>query len=136
MGVHEFKFNSPYCTCAYILQQVPLLGCKSQSRGMHSNSASMGPSMLESDEIFPVHFIDQAGIIRSSIINYTFRYNDVLDANKLHNSLNQLLHMGEWRKLGGRLRLNVRITCCIFFLRISLTRIEFAEKWATGNPCT
>lgn len=63
----------------------------------------------EDDEIYPVHFIDQGGIIRQSIINYTFRYHAVLDPGKLRDSLVQLLEIGDWRKLGGRLRLNVRM---------------------------
>ncbi|OHW97439.1 hypothetical protein CSPAE12_03883 [Colletotrichum incanum] len=56
------------------------------------------------DEVLPVHFIDQAAIVRTSIINYTFRYNDVLDASKLHRGLLHLLQIPGWRKLGGRLR--------------------------------
>lgn len=60
-----------------------------------------------SDEVFPVHPLDQAGIVRSSIISYTFRYDDVLDAEKLRNSLVGLLEMEGWRKFGGRLRLDV-----------------------------
>lgn len=60
-----------------------------------------------SDEIFPVHLIDQAAIVRSSIINYTFHYDSVLDANRLRDTLLELIQIGDWRKLGGRLRLNV-----------------------------
>lgn len=56
------------------------------------------------DEVLPVHFIDQAAIVRTSIINYTFRYNEVLDAAKLHRGLLQLLKIPGWNKLGGRLR--------------------------------
>jgi hypothetical protein len=59
------------------------------------------------DEVLPVHFIDQAAIVRTSIINYTFRYNDVLDAAKLHRGLLQLLQIPGWNKLGGRLRATV-----------------------------
>ncbi|KAL9586171.1 MAG: hypothetical protein Q9212_001092 [Teloschistes hypoglaucus] len=58
------------------------------------------------DEIFPVHPLDQAAIVRSSVISYTFRYNDVLDAEKLRSSLVSLLEIEGWRKLGGRLRLD------------------------------
>ncbi|KAG9254337.1 uncharacterized protein F5Z01DRAFT_686952 [Emericellopsis atlantica] len=56
------------------------------------------------DKVLPVHFVDQAAIVRSSIINYTFRYNEVLDAAKLHKGLLQLVEMPGWEKLGGRLR--------------------------------
>ena len=62
----------------------------------------------DTDDIFPVHFVDQASIIRASIISYTFRFNDVLEPGKLHDSLVKLLGMKDWRKLGGRLRKDVR----------------------------
>jgi hypothetical protein len=35
------------------------------------------------------------------------RFNDVLDAEKLHDALSELLEIGDWRKLGGRLRFKV-----------------------------
>lgn len=74
----------------------------------HLTQASRQIEQVNTDEIFPVHFIDQAGLIRASIISYTFRYNDVLDPEKLHDSLVKLLGIGDWRKFGGRLRLDVR----------------------------
>ncbi|KAI0410410.1 hypothetical protein F5X98DRAFT_368818 [Xylaria grammica] len=58
------------------------------------------------DDIYPVHFIDQAAILRSSLVSYTFRYDRVLDAQKLLGSLAKLIDSGDWRKLGGRLRNN------------------------------
>ncbi|KAI1305536.1 hypothetical protein F5Y03DRAFT_406398 [Xylaria venustula] len=65
-----------------------------------------GNAPTKPDEIYPVHFIDQASIIRSSLISYTFRYDQGLDAVKLCDSLMILLESKEWRKLGGRLRTN------------------------------
>ncbi|KAJ5176081.1 uncharacterized protein N7482_001958, partial [Penicillium canariense] len=41
---------------------------------------------------------------RLSSITYTFRFNEVLDPSKLHSSLVKLFTIGDWRKLGGRLR--------------------------------
>jgi hypothetical protein len=35
------------------------------------------------------------------------RFNDVLDADKLHASLSRLLEIGDWKKVGGRLKLTV-----------------------------
>lgn len=61
----------------------------------------------QSDEIYPVHFIDQAAIVRSSVISYSFRYEHVLDPQRLRESLSALLSSGDWRKLAGRLRQNV-----------------------------
>ncbi|OJJ47737.1 hypothetical protein ASPZODRAFT_15186 [Penicilliopsis zonata CBS 506.65] len=39
-------------------------------------------------------------------MSYTLRFNDVLDPEKLHSSLVELLKIGDWKKLGGRLRRN------------------------------
>ncbi|KAK1533376.1 BCL5p [Colletotrichum paranaense] len=62
--------------------------------------------LLYEDEVLPIHFIDQAAIIRKIVFNYTFRYDNVLDARQLHESLLQLVHTPGWRKIGGRLRAN------------------------------
>lgn len=61
---------------------------------------------VHADEIFPTHFIDNTPTIRACIVNYTFRYQAVLDASKLRESLVTLLDVGDWRKLRGRLRAN------------------------------
>lgn len=61
------------------------------------------------DDVFPVHILDDTKTMRSILIAWTLCFNDVLDAKKLQSSLAQLLEIGDWRKLGGRLRLNVRI---------------------------
>ncbi|KAI0169617.1 hypothetical protein GGR52DRAFT_592186 [Hypoxylon sp. FL1284] len=58
------------------------------------------------DEVYPVHFIDQAAVVRPSLISYSFRNEHVLDAQKLRDSLVMLLTSGNWRKLAGRLRQN------------------------------
>lgn len=63
--------------------------------------------LLYEDEVLPIHFIDQAAIIRKIVLNYTFRYDNVLDARTLHESLIQLVHTPGWRKISGRLRANV-----------------------------
>ncbi|KAL2760986.1 hypothetical protein ACRALDRAFT_1028057 [Sodiomyces alcalophilus JCM 7366] len=63
------------------------------------------PQKIETDQIFPVHFFDDTPTYRGLIMSWTLRFNDVLDADKLHDSLARLLEMGDWRKLGGRLRL-------------------------------
>jgi hypothetical protein len=36
------------------------------------------------------------------------RFNDVLDPKQLNNALLRLLGIGDWKKLGGRLRFKVR----------------------------
>ncbi|TVY83043.1 Transcriptional regulator [Lachnellula suecica] len=61
---------------------------------------------IETDEVFPLHFLDRGTFIRKLVMSYTFQYDDVLDPQMLHDSLAKLLAIGGWRKLGGRLRLN------------------------------
>ncbi|KAI8627728.1 hypothetical protein F5Y19DRAFT_441035 [Xylariaceae sp. FL1651] len=67
----------------------------------HGRDPHVGP-----DEVFPVHLIDQTALVRSSLISYTFKYEQVLDASKLRDSLSTLLASKEWRKVGGRLRVD------------------------------
>lgn len=45
--------------------------------------------------------------VRNIIIGWTLRFDDILDADKLGVALSQLLEIGDWRKLGGRLRRRV-----------------------------
>ena len=87
----------------------------------------------ETGHVFPVHFIDQAGLIRASIINYTLRFNDVLSPSKLHSSLVELLEIGDWRKLGGRLRRTVGENDPGF--EIPPTDRPSAGKWRYRDCC-
>lgn len=61
--------------------------------------------MADWDE-FPVHLMDGCKL-NHKVLGWTMRFNDVLDANLLHSSLTRLLSIGDWRKLGGRLKRNV-----------------------------
>lgn len=65
------------------------------------------PAKAGDDDIFPVHMLDDTKTLRGIVVTWTLRFNDVLDADKLHDSLSRLLEIGDWRKVGGRLRLNV-----------------------------
>lgn len=58
-------------------------------------------------DIYPVHLLDSSDSYRKLFMSYIFAFNDVLDAKKLAESLSTLLTIGDWRKLGGRLRKNV-----------------------------
>jgi hypothetical protein len=69
-----------------------------------------GMTKYDDDEVFPLWLIDQSAIVRTCIMHYTFRHDHVLDPEELRKSLVRLLHTGDWRKLAGRLRLNVRRT--------------------------
>lgn len=69
--------------------------------------SSAPPPVVETDDIYPVHMLDDTKTLRGIVVTWTLHFNDVLDADKLHDSLSRLLDIGEWRKVGGRLRLKV-----------------------------
>ncbi|KAL5627069.1 hypothetical protein FOBRF1_001412 [Fusarium oxysporum] len=65
----------------------------------------MASSNSPSDDIvYLTHMIDNASILKFLVMAWTMRFSDVLDAYKLHQSLSELLTIGDWNKLGGRLR--------------------------------
>ncbi|KAI1277501.1 hypothetical protein F5Y07DRAFT_363156 [Xylaria sp. FL0933] len=63
------------------------------------------PPKVASDEVYPLYFLDNLAAGRDSVLSETLRYNHVLDASKLRNGLTRLIEHGDWRKIGGRLRL-------------------------------
>lgn len=65
------------------------------------------PQRVPTDEVLPMHHFDDTPINASIILAWTLRFNDVLDADKLHHGLARLLEIGDWRKLGGRIRKGV-----------------------------
>lgn len=66
------------------------------------------PARVPTDEVLPLHEFDGRMQVRSIIMGWTMRFDDVLDSDKLKMSLCRLLEIGAWRKLGGRLRERVR----------------------------
>lgn len=54
-----------------------------------------------------MHLFDDTDTLRGITMMWTFRFDEVLDADKLGNSLSELFQMEGWRKLGGRLRRRV-----------------------------
>lgn len=58
-------------------------------------------------QVYPVHLLDNAQDYRKAFLAYLFVCNDVLDPQRLADSLSQLLQTGDWKKLGGRLRTTV-----------------------------
>ncbi|KAH7129549.1 hypothetical protein B0J13DRAFT_509917 [Dactylonectria estremocensis] len=59
---------------------------------------------VETDDVFPLHFLDNLHTGRVIVLSETLRFDQVLDAEKLCEGLAKLLQQGDWRKLGGRLR--------------------------------
>lgn len=73
-----------------------------------ASSVKSPPPPVESDDIYPVHMLDDTKTLRSIVVTWTMCFNDVLDADRLYISLSSLLEIGDWKKVGGRLRLKVR----------------------------
>lgn len=63
------------------------------------------PERVPTDEVLPMHLFDDVFYLRSHTLMWTLRFDDVLDADMLGNSLSELFQCEGWRKLGGRLRL-------------------------------
>ncbi|XXH02546.1 hypothetical protein Hte_008922 [Hypoxylon texense] len=64
------------------------------------------PLTISSDTVVPLHRFDDTPLTRKVIVEFTMRFDDVLDPDKLRLSLEKLLSRRDWRKLGARLRLN------------------------------
>ncbi|KAF5566755.1 BCL5p [Fusarium phyllophilum] len=56
------------------------------------------------DVIYPTHMIDNVSVLKFLVMAWTMRFNVILNADKLHKSLSELLTISDWKKLGGRLR--------------------------------
>lgn len=65
------------------------------------------PPIVPTDEVVPVHLFDDTDTLRGITMMWTFKFDEVLDADKLGSSLSELFQMEGWRKLGGRLRRRV-----------------------------
>ncbi|KAG6006569.1 hypothetical protein E4U21_006867 [Claviceps maximensis] len=72
---------------------------------------------------YPVHLMDGSKL-NHKVLGWTMRFNDVLDADMLHSALTRLLGVGEWRKLGGRLRRDFKIIAPKEF-SISIPAVEY-----------
>ncbi|RCI11514.1 hypothetical protein L249_7718 [Ophiocordyceps polyrhachis-furcata BCC 54312] len=58
----------------------------------------------DGDDVYPLHAFDDTQYNRK-LLSWLMRFNDVLDPGRLHGALARLLDIGDWRKLGGRLKL-------------------------------
>jgi len=63
--------------------------------------------LVPTDEVVPMHLFDDIVGYRNNSLTWSCHFDEVLDANKLKDSLWQVLEMDGWRKLGGRLRKTV-----------------------------
>lgn len=67
------------------------------------------PKTVPTDKIIPLRPWDDAPFLRYLGFDFTMQFNDVLDPSKLEAGLARLIDTGEWKQLGARLRVNVRI---------------------------
>jgi len=58
---------------------------------------------VPTDTIIPFHYWDDDHHTRGLSFDITFRFDDVLDHEKLRRALFRLLEIGDWRKLGARI---------------------------------
>lgn len=62
---------------------------------------------VPTDKIVPLNAADDTAVLRSVVVVLSYRFDDVLDPEKLKSSYEKLLDRPGWRKIGARLRLNV-----------------------------
>lgn len=65
------------------------------------------PQRVPTDQVVPVGFFDDTIIFRTFVLYTLFVFDDVLDVQKLHSSLERVVARPGWNKLGARLRRNV-----------------------------
>jgi hypothetical protein len=64
-------------------------------------------------QVISLHSKDDTWKNRGIALEFTLHFDHVLDSDRLRYSLQRLLEIGEWKKLGARLRLNVDILCIL-----------------------
>ncbi|KAE8141774.1 hypothetical protein BDV38DRAFT_295617 [Aspergillus pseudotamarii] len=77
-----------------------------QAMGLLSIFGRTRPATIPTDRIVPLRYWDDLHYLRSLCHDFTFRFDDVLDASKLEAALDRLMETGNWGQLGARLRLN------------------------------
>jgi hypothetical protein len=71
-----------------------------------SGSAPASPQIVPTDTIIPFHDYDDTDTTNGLSFDFTFRFDDLLDDERLRVALSRLLELGDWRKLGARIRRN------------------------------
>jgi hypothetical protein len=68
-------------------------------------SPSIDP--LTGDKVLPLRFWDTNDVFLKLALDFTFRFDDVLDPEKLRLSLEHLVTIGNWHQIGARYKKNV-----------------------------
>lgn len=80
------------------------------------------------DTVLPVYYFDDTPLLRNCVQCWTLRFNESLDAEMLRRALSDVLDRPGWRKLGGRIRMNVR-TDIILCSESLLTFTRKKKSW-------
>ncbi|KAL4923300.1 uncharacterized protein BDV17DRAFT_246186 [Aspergillus undulatus] len=64
------------------------------------------PAKVPTDTVIPLNAADDTDVLRSVCVVLSYRFDDVLNPEKLKSSYEKLLDRPGWRKIGARLRLN------------------------------
>lgn len=70
------------------------------------NSIEAKEDVYPEEIVYPIHSLDDTKV-NQCIVTWMMRFNDVLDPKRLNEALSKLLNIGDWKKLGGRLRYKV-----------------------------
>lgn len=92
------------------------------------------PTVVPTDKIVPLHWFED-GVMWKKVIVYTlFVFDDALSPDKLRDSLERLVNREGYRKLGGRLRRNVRPLCPNTYESLSHSPSRPKVEWNTMCP--
>lgn len=86
-----------------LLSYLPFMGKTEEEKPL--------PPVGPTDEVIPVHLFDDSAAARGIVLVWTFRFEDVLDPEKLNDSLSALFQKEGWRRFSGRFRYRVSPTC-------------------------
>jgi hypothetical protein len=78
--------------------------------GFFSTTRPIAPAPVATDTVIPFHTLDGHAVVQAMVLEFAYRFDDVLEYERLRNSLERLLEIGDWRKLGARIRKKVSST--------------------------
>lgn len=77
-------------------------------------SSPKPPARMPSDDVVLLRHFDDNPIMRKIVVNFVLKFDDVLGPGKLRQALERPVTREDgWRKLTGRLRLNVRTSVSV-----------------------
>lgn len=84
-----------------------------------SSSKVRSPAIdpITGDKVLPLRLWDSNFVYPRLIVNVAFHYDDVLDTQKLRQSLDRLVTIDNWHQIGARYKKNVSLLVLILNLR-------------------